>query len=60
VLAFSHGLISLACLPQTALAPLRSLALIAFDSVPPLQRALAKRGMGWRGVPPRAALERSP
>src|SRR5690348_3064246 len=60
VLAFSHGLISLACLPQPALAPLRTLALIAFDSVPPLKRALARRGMGWRGTPPKAALERSP
>jgi 2-octaprenyl-6-methoxyphenol hydroxylase len=61
VLAFSHGLISLACLPQAAFAPLRSLALIAFDSVPPLKRALARRGMGWRGhAPPNATLERSP
>ncbi|MGN6312369.1 MAG: 2-octaprenyl-6-methoxyphenyl hydroxylase [Rhodanobacteraceae bacterium] len=61
VLAFSHGLISLACLPQPALAPLRSLALIAFDSVPPLKRALARRGMGWRGsAPPTATLERAP
>ena len=61
VLAFSHGLISLACLPQPALAPLRSLALIAFDSVPPLKRALAKRGMGWRGAAPaNATLERAP
>ncbi|HET9836222.1 MAG TPA: 2-octaprenyl-6-methoxyphenyl hydroxylase [Rhodanobacteraceae bacterium] len=59
VLAFSHGLISLACLPQPALAPLRSLALIAFDSLPPLKRALARRGMGWRGAPPNAALERT-
>lgn len=61
VLAFSHGLISLACLPQAAFAPLRSLALIAFDSVPPLKRALARRGMGWRGTaPPSATLEHSP
>ncbi|MGH8212109.1 MAG: FAD-dependent monooxygenase, partial [Rhodanobacteraceae bacterium] len=61
VLAFSHGLISLACLPQSVLAPLRSLTLIAFDSVRPLKRALAKRGMGWRGeAPPSATLERSP
>jgi 2-octaprenyl-6-methoxyphenol hydroxylase len=61
VLAFSHGLISLACLPQAAFAPLRSLALIAFDSVPPLKRALARRGMGWRGhAPPNATLEWSP
>jgi len=51
----------LACLPQPALAPLRSLALLAFDSVPPLKRALAKRGMGWRGAaPPNATLEQVP
>ncbi len=60
VLAFSHGLISLACMPQPALAPLRTLALLAFDSVPPLKRMLAKRGMGWRGTPPNASLERTP
>ncbi|HXS73927.1 MAG TPA: 2-octaprenyl-6-methoxyphenyl hydroxylase [Rhodanobacteraceae bacterium] len=61
VLAFSHGLISLACLSQPAFGPLRSLALIAFDSVPPLKRLLAKRGMGWRGVaPPNLTLERGP
>jgi 2-octaprenyl-6-methoxyphenol hydroxylase len=61
VLAFGHGLVSLACLPQPAFAPLRSLALIAFDSVPPLKRALARRGMGWRGAaPPALARERSP
>lgn len=60
VLAFSHGLISLACSPQPLLGPLRSLALLAFDSVPPLKRALARRGMGWRGTPPAATLERTP
>ncbi|MBS0433147.1 MAG: FAD-dependent monooxygenase [Proteobacteria bacterium] len=61
VLAFSHGLVSLACLPQPLLSPLRSLALLAFDSVPSLQRALAKRGMGWRGkAPPGLTLERLP
>lgn len=59
VLAFSHGLISLACMPQPLLGPLRSLALLAFDSVPPLQRALARRGMGWHGTPPAATLERT-
>lgn len=60
VLAFSHGLISLACMPQPLLGPLRSLALLAFDSVPPLKRALARRGLGWRGTPPVATLERAP
>lgn len=60
VLAFSHGLISLACLAQPTLAPLRSLALHALDRVPPLRRAVALRGMGFRGTPPAAVLERGP
>ena len=38
----------------------RSLALLAYDRVPPLQQALARRGMGFRGEPPRAVLERVP
>lgn len=59
-MAMSHGLIQLACLPQPLLAPLRSLAMLAFDRVPPLQRFLAKRGMGFRSEPPRAVLERLP
>ncbi len=59
-MAMSHGLIQLACLPQPLLAPLRSLAMLAFDRVPPLQRLLARRGMGFRGEPPRAVLERLP
>lgn len=60
VLAFSHGLISLACLAQPTLAPLRSLALHALDRVPLLRRAVARRGMGFRGTPPAAVLERGP
>ncbi|MDI3262263.1 MAG: 2-octaprenyl-6-methoxyphenyl hydroxylase [Fulvimonas sp.] len=56
-LAMSHGLIRLACLEQPALAPLRSLALLACDRLPPLRHALARRGMGFRGRPPRAVLE---
>jgi 2-octaprenyl-6-methoxyphenol hydroxylase len=60
VLAFSHGLASLACLPQPALAPLRSLAMLAMDAVPPLRHVLARHGMGFRGAPPAAALERGP
>jgi 2-octaprenyl-6-methoxyphenol hydroxylase len=59
-MAMSHGLVSLACLEQPLLGPLRSLALIAFDRIPPLQRALALRGMGFRGQSPRAVLEKSP
>ena len=59
-MAMSHGLIQLACLSQPLLAPLRSLAMLAFDRVPPLQRLLARRGMGFRSEPPRAVLERLP
>jgi 2-octaprenyl-6-methoxyphenol hydroxylase len=57
-MAMSHGLIRLACLRQPLLAPLRSLAMFACDRVPPLQRMLARRGMGFRGEPPAAVLER--
>ncbi|MEO5830508.1 MAG: 2-octaprenyl-6-methoxyphenyl hydroxylase [Rhodanobacter sp.] len=59
-MAMSHGLVRLACLPQPLLAPLRSLTLLACDRLPPLQRALARRGMGFRGEPPLAVLERLP
>ncbi|HEX5961394.1 MAG TPA: FAD-dependent monooxygenase [Rhodanobacteraceae bacterium] len=60
VLAFSHGLVSLACLAQPALAPLRSLAMLVLDSVPPLRRVVLRHGMGYRGTPPAAVLERGP
>jgi 2-octaprenyl-6-methoxyphenol hydroxylase len=59
-MAMSHGLVRLVCLPQPLLAPLRSLALLACDRLPPLQRMLARRGMGFRGEPPLAVLERLP
>ena len=59
-MAMSHGLVQLACLRQPLLAPVRSLGLLALDRVWPLQQALATRGMGFRGVPPRAVLERLP
>lgn len=59
-MTMSHGLVQLACLPQPLLAPFRSLALLAYDRVPPLQRMLAQRGMGFRGEPPSAVLERLP
>ena len=59
-MAMSHGLVQLACLPQPWLGPLRSMAMLAFDRLPPVQRLLAKRGMGFRGDPPRAVLERLP
>lgn len=60
VMAFSHGLVRLACLPQPWLAPLRSLAMLALDSVPPLRRRFARAGMGFRGQPPQQVLERRP
>lgn len=60
VLAFSHGLVSLACLAQPALAPLRSLALVALDRVPWLRHTVARHGMGFRGTPPAAVLDAGP
>ncbi len=59
-MAMSHGLVQLACLAQPLLGPLRSMAMLAFDRVPPLQRLMARRGMGFRSEPPRAVLERLP
>ena len=59
-MAMSHGLVRLACLEQPMLAPLRSLALLAHDRLSPLQARLARHGMGFRGEPPRAVLERLP
>lgn len=59
-MAMSHGLVQLACLRQPLLAPLRSAAMLAFDRLPPLQRLIARRGMGFRGEPPKAVLERLP
>ena len=59
-MTMSHGLVRLACLPQPLLGPLRSMAMLAFDRVPPLQRLMARRGMGFRGELPRAVLERLP
>ncbi|HET8553440.1 MAG TPA: 2-octaprenyl-6-methoxyphenyl hydroxylase [Rhodanobacteraceae bacterium] len=60
VMAMSHGLIRLACLEQPWLAPLRTLGLLAFDRLPPLRHAMARRGMGFRGQPPRDVLEKRP
>lgn len=60
VLAFSHGLIELGCLPQPALAPLRSLALLTLGGVTPLRHAVARRGMGFRGTPPAVTLDAGP
>ncbi len=60
VLAFSHGLVALACLAEPTLAPLRSLAMAALDRLPRLRHAVARRGMGFRGTPPRATLDADP
>jgi 2-octaprenyl-6-methoxyphenol hydroxylase len=60
VVAFSHGLVSLACLAQPSLAPLRSLGMFAMDRVPWLRHAIAHRGMGFRGEPPTATLDSAP
>ncbi|KGI77044.1 2-octaprenyl-6-methoxyphenyl hydroxylase [Oleiagrimonas soli] len=60
VMAMSHGLIRLACLPQPWLGPLRSLGLLSGALVPPLRDALVRHGMGFRGQPPRAVLEQVP
>ncbi|WP_266159026.1 2-octaprenyl-6-methoxyphenyl hydroxylase [Dyella silvatica] len=59
-MTMSHGLVRLACLQQPLLGPLRSLALLACDRLPPLQQALAWRGMGFRDQPPQAVLESLP
>lgn len=60
VLAFSHALVSLGCLAQPVFGPLRSLAMAAFDRLPPLRQALARRGMGFRAAPPAAVLDGGP
>ncbi|EQD58413.1 Ubiquinone biosynthesis hydroxylase, UbiH/UbiF/VisC/COQ6 [mine drainage metagenome] len=60
VLRFTHALATLGCLRQPALAPLRSLGMLAAQVVPPLHRRLLRHGMGWRGQPPRAVLETLP
>jgi len=59
-MVMSHGLVRLACLEQPMLASLRSLVLLAHDRLSPLQDRLARHGMGFRGDPPRAVLERLP
>ncbi len=60
VVAFSHGLATLGCLSQPALAPLRSLALLAVGRIPMLRHTVARHGMGFRGTPPAAVLDASP
>lgn len=55
-LAFSDGLVRLACQPNGLLSPLRSLGLAALDALAPLRQAVARRGMGYRGTPTAYAL----
>ncbi|QDE40839.1 2-octaprenyl-6-methoxyphenyl hydroxylase [Luteibacter pinisoli] len=59
-MAMSHGLVRLACLDQPFLGPLRSLAMLALDRVPPLRHALSRRGMGFRANAPFAVREKTP
>jgi 2-octaprenyl-6-methoxyphenol hydroxylase len=59
-MAMSHGLVRLACLDQPFLGPLRSLAMLALDRVPPLRHALSRRGMGFRAHAPLAVREKTP
>ena len=56
----SHSLVRLACLDQPFLGPLRSLAMLALDRVPPLRHALGRRGMGFRAHAPLAVREKTP
>ncbi len=60
VMAMSHGLIRLACLPQSWLGPLRSLGMWAAGALPGVRERVLRQGMGFRGKPPRAVLERMP
>jgi len=59
-MAMSHGLVRLACMEQPLLGPLRSLAMLALDRVPPLRHALSRRGMGFRPHAPLAVREKTP
>ncbi|WP_448096436.1 2-octaprenyl-6-methoxyphenyl hydroxylase [Luteibacter yeojuensis] len=59
-MAMSHGLVRLACMDQPLLGPLRSLAMLALDRVPPLRHALSRRGMGFRANAPFAVREKTP
>ena len=55
-IAMSDGLARLTANESPPLKLLRSLGLLALDRVPPLQAALVRRGMGFRGAVPRLAL----
>jgi 2-octaprenyl-6-methoxyphenol hydroxylase len=55
-LAFSDGLVRLACSPASVLKPLRSLGLLLLDGLPGFGGLVARRGMGFRGRPTAYAL----
>jgi len=55
-IAMSDGLARWTANEAPPLKLLRSLGLLALDRIPPLQQALVRRGMGFRGQPPRLAL----
>ncbi|KAG9590311.1 hypothetical protein KCV01_g11904, partial [Aureobasidium melanogenum] len=59
-MAMSHGLVRLACLEQPFLGPVRSLAMLALDRIPPLRHAMSRRGMGFRDNAPFAVREKTP
>ncbi len=59
-IALSDGLARLTANESPPLKLLRSLGLLALDRVPPLQAALVRRGMGFRGAVPRLALGDGP
>ena len=55
-IAMSDGLARWTAYDTPPLKLLRSLGLLALDRIAPLQEALVRRGMGFRGKPPRLAL----
>jgi 2-octaprenyl-6-methoxyphenol hydroxylase len=55
-MAFSDGLVRLACNPAAVLTPLRSLGLLLLDGLPQAGAMIARRGMGFRGKPTAYAL----
>ncbi|MEO8671922.1 MAG: 2-octaprenyl-6-methoxyphenyl hydroxylase [Tahibacter sp.] len=59
-LAFSDGLVRLACSPAAPLRAWRGLGLAVLDGFAPLKNAMARRGMGYRGTPTAYALGRAP
>jgi 2-octaprenyl-6-methoxyphenol hydroxylase len=56
-IAMSDGLARLTANEALPFKLLRSFGLLALDRIPPLQAELVRRGMGFRGVVPRLALQ---